>query len=172
MAFSFIGAVPVNQIPHHFDHFGDVPGGARFHRRLKAAQRLDVGVVARFGFRRHLGDGVVERHVGEVAARPVDDLVVDIGDVADVGDVVGAVEVAEQPIKHVEDDDRAGIADMGVVVDGRPAHIHAHIGRIDRLKILLVARQRVVELQPRETGLRVFTHKSPLARRRGRSGSI
>ena len=52
------------------------------------------------------------------------DLVVDVGDVADVGDVVRAVDVAEQAEEHVEDDDRAGVADMGAVVDGRAADVH------------------------------------------------
>ena len=54
------------------------------------------------------------------------DLVVDVGDVAHIGDVVGAVEMAQQAEQHVEHDDRPRIADMGEVVDRRPAHIHAH----------------------------------------------
>src|SRR5262249_31315160 len=36
---------------------------------------------------------------------------------------------------------------MGMVVDRRPAHIHAHMGRIERAKNPLLARQRIVELQ-------------------------
>jgi hypothetical protein len=54
------------------------------------------------------------------------DLVVDVGDVAHVLDVRLAVERTQQAEQHVEHDDGARIADMGEVVDRRPAHIHAH----------------------------------------------
>src|SRR5271165_2008674 len=45
------------------------------------------------------------------------DLVVDVRDVAHVGDVIGAIEMAQQPKKHVEDDDRPRIADMSEIID-------------------------------------------------------
>ena len=73
------------------------------------------------------------------------DLVVDVGDVAHIGDVFVAVEMAQQPEQHVEDDHRARIADMGEVVDRRPADIHAHARGIDRGKRPLLPRQRIVE---------------------------
>ena len=53
--------------------------------------------------------------------------------------------MAQQAIEHVEDDDRPRIADMGEVVDRRPAHIHAHVLRIDRREDFLLARKRIVE---------------------------
>src|SRR5690606_18117509 len=65
----------------------------------------------------------------------------------DVGDAVLAIEVPEQPEQHVEDDDRPRIADMGEVVNGRPADIHPHVLAVDGDKILLRPRQRVVEPQ-------------------------
>ena len=43
-----------------------------------------------------------------VAGRARVDLVVDVGDVAHIGDVLVAVEMPEQPEQHVEDDHRAG----------------------------------------------------------------
>ncbi|MND29459.1 hypothetical protein D3C80_199680 [compost metagenome] len=72
------------------------------------------------------------------------DLVVDVGDVAGVGDVGIAVDVAEQPEQHVEHDDRAGIADMGEVIDRRAADIHAHVVGIDRLERRFLADQGIV----------------------------
>ena len=80
-------------------------------------------------------------------ARLVDDLVVDVGDVADVDDVLLAVEMAQQAEQHVEDDERAGIADMDALIDRRAADIDAHTVRVDRLEELLVARQGVVQLE-------------------------
>src|SRR5688572_19794333 len=64
----------------------------------------------------------------------------------------------EQPVEHVEDDDRARIADMGKVVDGRSADIHADIPTgpwlsghfIERTEFLLGPRARIVELQTHE----------------------
>ena len=58
-----------------------------------------------------------------------------------------AVEMAQQAEQHVEHDHRARIADMGVVVDGGPAHIHAHIGGIERAEHPLLARQGIVKPQ-------------------------
>ena len=49
-----------------------------------------------------------------------------------VGDVILAVEMAEETEEHVEDDDGPGVADVREVVDRRPADIHPHVGRIDR----------------------------------------
>jgi hypothetical protein len=72
-------------------------------------------------------DRLVERQIGIFLPGARVDLVVDVGDVADVGDVVRPVEVAQQPEQHVEHDHRPGVADVGEVVDGRPAHIHAHV---------------------------------------------
>ena len=75
------------------------------------------------------------------------DLVVHVRDVAGVDHGLLAVETAQHPEQHVEHHHRAGIADVGVVVDGRPAHIHRHPLRIGRLEGLLLARQGVVQLE-------------------------
>ena len=79
--------------------------------------------------------------------RPRVDLVVDVGDVADIGDVLGPVEVAQQPVEHVEHDHGPRIADMGEVVHRRPAHIDADIPGIERPERLLLATERVVKLK-------------------------
>src|SRR5690606_4160502 len=44
-----------------------------------------------------------------------------------------------------KDDDRARIADMGEIINCRSADIHAYVARIDRNKVLLRARQRVIK---------------------------
>ena len=115
---------------------------------------------------------------GARARRSLDEMLagarVDVGDVADVGDVRFAVKVTQQPEQHVEDDHRPGIADMSEVVDRGTADIHAHVQGIDGAKILLRPRQRVVEPQalvrinhesPRPAGLGVWLS---LRRRRKR----
>ncbi len=87
-------------------------------------------------------------------------LVVDIGDVADISDVICPIEVAQDPEQHVEHDEHAAVADVQMVVDGRPAGIDAHILRIDGLEPHLLARQRVVEPELRRRRHR-FSSNTP-----------
>jgi hypothetical protein len=99
----------------------------------------------------HVGVVGGEGLVGELADRAFlgggagVDLVVDVGDVADVGDVLRPVDVAQQAEQHVEDHDGAGVADVGAVVDGGAADIHANVRGVDRREALLAAAQGVVE---------------------------
>ena len=68
--------------------------------------------------------------------------VADVGYVAHVAHLVAQVgEVAEQ---DVEGDGGAGMAQVGVAVDGRPAHVHSHAPRVQRAKPLLRVRQRII----------------------------
>ncbi len=112
---------------------------ARLHRGRQAAERRHVLLEVLVGFLGQLAD----RNAALGRARI--DLVVDVGDVADIFDMLLPVEMAEQAKQHVEHDHRPRIADMGEIIDRRPAHIHAHPRRIDRHEIALLARQRIVE---------------------------
>jgi hypothetical protein len=76
-------------------HLLDVLGGARLYGRRQNAEGGDVVVELLLGRARHAADGLVEREVGEVLGGARVDLVVDVRDVADIGDVVGAVDVAQ-----------------------------------------------------------------------------
>ena len=80
-------------------------------------------------------------------ARLVDDLVVDVGDVADIDDVILAIEMPQQPEQHVEDDEGPRVADMDALIDRGAADVEAHPVRVDRLEHLLGARQRVVQFE-------------------------
>ncbi len=102
-------------------------------------------------FLRDFVDRLIERQVGIVAAGARVDLVVDVGDVAHIGHVVLAIEMAQETVKNVENDGRTRIADMGIVVDCRPAHIHAHLVRIDGDEVLFGPRERVVDPEAPET---------------------
>src|SRR5215471_17203871 len=82
------------------------------------------------------------------------DLVVNVGDVAHIDDAIGAIDMAQQPEQHVEHDDWSSVADMGKVIDGRAADIHANppmllglpLLPIERDEVPLVTGQRVVKL--------------------------
>ncbi len=83
-----IGVAPIDQCPDHLDHLGDVVGGARLDGGFQAAERLGIGMELVGRRLRHLADGLVERQVRKIPQRPGIDLVVDVGDVADIGHVV------------------------------------------------------------------------------------
>jgi hypothetical protein len=78
------------------------------------------------------------------------DLVVHVGDVADIGHAREAP--PQQPRQHVEHHHRPGIAQVGEVIDGRPADIHAHMLRIERREGLDAPGQAVVEAEFGGTG--------------------
>ena len=135
----------VDERRNHRDHLGDMLRRPRLCRRLQTTKCVDIFAVL---FPRRLGDladRLVERQVGIILRRAQNDLVVNVGDVADIGDVVRPVEMAKQAEEHVEDDDRPRVADMGKIVDRRPADVHAHVLGIEGDKVLLLPCQRVVE---------------------------
>ena len=113
-------------------------------RRRQDAERRDILVELLFGRFRDFADRLVQRQIRVIARRPRVDLVVDVGDVADVRDVLRPIDVAQQPEQHVEHDHGPRVADMGVVVDRRPADVHANVFRIDGLEFGLLPCQRVV----------------------------
>ena len=118
-------------------HASDVIGGARFHVRF-----LDVQ--ARFVFV-HRGDHALGQRFERftVFAGAIDDLVVDVGDVAHVGQVITA---EAQPARHqVERNHAAAVAEMAVVVNGHPADVHAHLVAIQRLEDFFALAERVVD---------------------------
>ena len=135
-----IGDAAVNELVDHGAHFFDILSGARLDVRRQAAERGDIFVELPLGRFRHLGDRFVERQVREVAGSARIDLVVDVGDVADVLHMLRPINVAQEPDEHIEYDDWPRVADMGEVVDGGPADIEAHRLRVDRLKGLRLAR--------------------------------
>ena len=133
----------------HRSHFPDILRGARLVGRRQAAKGCNVLVELALGRLRHFGDRLVQRKVGIVALGARIDLVVDVGDVADVDDVVRPVDVPQQAEQDVEHDDRPGVADMGEVVDGRTADVDPDRARIDRREILFPAGQGVVKTKRR-----------------------
>ncbi len=80
-----------------------------------------------------------------VFVRAPDDLVVDVGDVAYVGEVKAA---GPQPaLDHVEDDENARMTQMAVVIDGHATDVHANLTRLDGDKFLLFPHKGIVDFQ-------------------------
>ena len=104
VVFGHIGMAGRDQPLDQRLHLGDVLGRARLDRRPQAAERIHVLVELPLGLLGDEADRLVQRQVRILLRRARVDLVVDVGDVAHVGDVVGAVEVPQQPEQHVEHD--------------------------------------------------------------------
>ena len=71
----------------------------------------------------------------------LDNLVVDVGKVLHEGHIVAAE--LQVPAQGVKDADRAGVADVDKVIDGRPAGVHLDLARLQRDKFLLLSGEGV-----------------------------
>ena len=119
------------------DHLGDMVGGAGLDVGWQSIERGHVIVKHPSRPRGERADRLRVGHGGGV------DLVVDVGDVARVGDTPKLV--PEQAVEQVEDHDRARVADMGAVVDRGAADVEAHMAGIDRHERLLAAALAVID---------------------------
>ena len=134
-----IGMAARDQPFDHADHRGDIFGRAGFMGGAQRAKRVHIGVIPADGF------------IGDVADRTARlgglgvDLVIHVGEVADIGHRICAIDMAQQTEQRVKHHHRAGIADMGAVIDGGTTDIHPHLAGDQRLQILFAARFGVVE---------------------------
>ena len=139
VAADLVGDAGVDQAGDQGQHLRDVAAGpwrdvGRLHAEGGGDLVVDPGPV--------LGhDEGPER----VVAGGVDDLVVDVGVVADVEDVVaGGGQVAAEDVEH---DHRAEVADVGLGVDGGAAEVDPDPALVAGHERLLATGQGVVELE-------------------------
>ena len=121
----------------HGDHGTDLFGGAGTH----------VGIEHVGGA--HDADELVGEFRRDLSSRTallvgaLDDLVIDIGEVLGERDLVAARD--EPTADHVKADERAGVADVNVVVDRGAAHVHADLAGLDGLELFLFMGSAVVD---------------------------
>ena len=121
----------------HGDHGADLLGGAGAHigiEHVGGAHDADELV------------GELRRDLGSCTTLLVgalDDLVIDIGEVLGERDLVAARD--EPATNHVKADERAGIADVDVVVDRGAAHVHADLAGLNGLELFLFMGSAVVD---------------------------
>ncbi len=132
-----VGIPLVDQGLDHRVHAGDMVGGTRF-----LVWRQDVQAALVFVHRvDHARREGVEAFA--VLVGPVDDLVIDVGDIAHVGQLVTAL--AQPAGDQVERHHAAAVAQVAVVVHGHAANVHAHLVAIQRLEGFLGFGQGVVD---------------------------
>ena len=140
MALGGIGVALANQRIDHRHHWPDFLGRVRGDVGRSDAKRAHVVKVMTLV---PLGD---HRRVDSLRLGRRNDLVVDVGDVAGIGQAVGAILMPNQPRQRIEHHRRPRIADMGSAIDGRAAHIHGDPLGIGGFELALGARHRVVKL--------------------------
>ena len=133
-----VGVAGVDQVLHDVEDLLDVLGGAGLDGGLFAVEA--GGVLEVLGLKA-LGHFF---HGSALFLALFDELVVDIRNVGNVEDLVAPVlQVAAQGVKH---DQRAGIADVDIVVNGGAADIDAVLARHLRHELFFLAGQGVKDL--------------------------
>ena len=128
-----------HQVAHQRHHVLDVLRGVRDVVRAQVAQRVHRLPPAGLELGGHVGLGAPE------LGGPLDDVVVDVGD---VGHVVHLQPVEAQVApQDVEGQVGPTVADVGQVVDGRAADVHRHLALVAELEGADGARCGVVEVQ-------------------------
>ena len=136
--FGNVGVAALDEVLHDVQNLLDVLGGAGLDGGLFAVQT--GGILEVLGLEA-LGDFL---HGSPLFLALLDELVVDVGDVGDIDDLVAAV--LKVTAQGIEDDERAGVADVDIVVDGGAADVDAVLARHLRHELFLLAGQGVEDL--------------------------
>ena len=128
----------------HVDHRRHVLRGARLVIGFLDAERR--GIFVHRGY--EAGGQRLDRLVVLLSA--LDDLVLDVRDVLNVGDA--KARCSQPPPHDVESDHDTRVSEVAVVVDGHSADVHAHLAGRDRNERLLLSRKRVIDLQHSGSG--------------------
>lgn len=121
----------------HGDHGTDLLGGAGAHIGIEHVGSAHNANELIRELRRDLGSRTA------LLVGTLDDLIVDIGEVLGERDLVTARD--EPAANHIEADERAGVADVDVVVDRGAAHVHADLAGLDGLELFLFMGSAVVD---------------------------
>ena len=136
-----VGKTLVDQGLNHLVHAGDMPGSTRL---LIRAQHIQTRLVFVHG-RDHALNQRFKRFA--VLVGTLDNLVIDVSDIAHVGDVIAAM--AQPARHHIERHHHPRMTDMTEVVNRHAAHIHAHLVTHQRFEDIFAFGQRVVDREHR-----------------------
>ena len=155
IAVHLVGIPLLDQGGDDVDDLLNVLGGLRMHGGRLDAERLRIDEVLLDILLRDLVGG------NALLVGALDDLVVNVGEVLHKGDVVAAV--LEVTAEHVEHDDRAGVADVDVVIHRRAAGVHAHLALLDGHELFLLHGHGIEKLHGKSSSLKYKTKSLPCA---------
>ena len=139
VALGGVGVAGLDQAFAHRDDLRNVRGRVRLKIRQVDAECAHVRAI---GVRELVGD---RRNRYLLVDRRLVDLVVDVSDVAGVDEL--RIVAAQQARQHAEHDRTARVADVHIVVNRRPADIHADPVRIHRREGFDAAGQGIEQVQ-------------------------
>ena len=151
----FVGEPALDQRPNERDDLRQVIAHLRRDVRLDQSQRPRI-----FPELFHEARCQRDRVLAAIAGC-IDDLVVDVGEIADVGDLEAAV--AQIADDDIESGEGPRIADVDEVVDRGTSHIDAELSRFEWNELFLPPGQRVEH--PDRWCAQAFIAACPLARR-------
>ena len=149
LAVALVGKAIVDDLLHQLLLLDDMARSVRFNRGAQHIQRIHRSVVT---------VGVILGNLHRLQLfQPglLGDLVLTLVGImfqmAHIGDVTHITYLITQMLQiaehQVEGDGRTGVPQMGIAIDGGTTDIHAYIGCVERLKTLLLTRQRIVNNQ-------------------------
>ena len=156
VAVHLVGIALLDEDGDDVDDLLNVLGRLRMHGGRLDAERLRIDEIFVDILLRDLigGDALL--------VRALDDLVVDVGEVLHEGDVVASVlEIAAENVEH---DDRAGVADVDVVIHRRAAGVHADLALLDGDELFLLHGHGIIELHGKSSSLKYKNKSLPCAR--------
>ncbi len=116
--------------------FYDMSRGMGFDRRGEDIERLHVPVIADEIMLHHFHrlEHLEPRLLGDLVLTLVG-IMLEMAHICDVADITHLVsEMTQIAEKDVEGYRRARMAQMGVAIDGRPAHVHAYVSLLNRME--------------------------------------
>ena len=148
MAVLGIGMTARDQPFDHRHHRPDVFRRARLKIGAERPQRIHIRVIPADGFLGPLMDQRLHRaRIPRRLARRCGgvDLVIDVGEIAGIGHMIRAINMAQQPIQRVEHHHRPPVAQMRPVIDRGAADIHPHVFRVQGHERLFGPGFRIVQ---------------------------
>mmetsp|Transcript_26884 Transcript_26884/g.48654 ORF Transcript_26884/g.48654 Transcript_26884/m.48654 type:complete len:376 (+) Transcript_26884:1851-2978(+) len=137
-----------DQPGNHRHHLRDILRRARLVIGPHRPQRVHIRMIPGDGLIGALGDQVFKasRSAGLLTLqRGGVDLVIHIGEIADIGHVIVTIGMAQQTVQHIKHQHGPRVAQMRPIVNCGATQIHPHIVRVDRHKRFFAAVKAVVE---------------------------
>lgn len=124
MVLSHIGHTKLHETIDHRAHLVHMLGCTRLNTGLQIAECRHVSLKLRIGAFRHPTNGFIEGKIRVIPRGTGVNLVINVGNVARIGDMFCAIDMTQQTKQHVENDHRTGIAYMREVINRWSADIH------------------------------------------------
>ena len=125
MSFGCIGVTTIDQRLRHGNHRCDIFCGARFMVWPQRPKRIHISVIP--------ANGLICQvtNIAPSGSRPRVNLVINVCKIAHIIHMRRSKDLTQQPVQHIKNHHRAGIAQVGTVINRRPTKIEPDMRRIN-----------------------------------------